>query len=137
MNRPGATEKAVPKKSGPAIPQVGRQRRGTPSAGCRYGAAVRGVNVSHLLGLGVVAQGDKQVLIGSESIDYGPGQSMLTTIHLPVVSHMTRASAREPFLGMMLTLNVGSVVQVSATFPGPHGRQPLLYQKQRRLQEAR
>jgi AraC-like DNA-binding protein len=40
-------------------------------------------------------------------------------------------------LGMMLTLNVGSVVQVSATFPGPHGRQPLQYQKQRRLQEAR
>jgi AraC-like DNA-binding protein len=38
------------------------------------------------LGLGVVAQGDKQVLLGGESIDYGPGQSMLTTIDLPVVS---------------------------------------------------
>jgi hypothetical protein len=38
------------------------------------------------LGLGVVAQGDKQVLIGKQSIDYGPGQSMLTTIDLPVIS---------------------------------------------------
>ena len=56
------------------------------------------------LGLGVVAQGDKQVLLGDESIDYGPGQSMLTTIDLPVVSHVTRASGAEPFLGMMLTL---------------------------------
>ena len=58
------------------------------------------------LGLGVVAQGDKQVLLGGEAIDYGPGQSMLTTIDLPVVSHVTRASVREPFLGMMLTLDV-------------------------------
>jgi hypothetical protein len=30
---------------------------------------------------------------------------MLTTIDLPVVSHVTRASVREPFLGMMLTLD--------------------------------
>jgi AraC-like DNA-binding protein len=66
------------------------------------------------LGLGVVAQGSKQVLIGSETIPYGPGQSMLTTIDLPVVSHVTRASAREPFLGMMLTLDVRSVVQLAS-----------------------
>ena len=32
------------------------------------------------LGLGVVAQGHKQALMGSEVIKYGPGQSMLTTI---------------------------------------------------------
>ena len=31
---------------------------------------------------------------------------MLTTIDLPVVSHVTRASVTEPFLGMMLTLDV-------------------------------
>src|ERR1043165_1577832 len=42
------------------------------------------------LGLGVVAQGAKQVLLGEETIDYGPGQSMLTTIDLPVVSTVTR-----------------------------------------------
>jgi transcriptional regulator GlxA family with amidase domain len=39
---------------------------------------------------------------------------MLTTIDLPVVSHVTRASAREPFLGMMLTLDVRSVVQMAS-----------------------
>ena len=66
------------------------------------------------LGLGVVAQGDKQVLLGGETIHYGPGQSMLTTIDLPVVSHVTRASVREPFLGMMLTLDVRAIVQVAS-----------------------
>jgi AraC-type transcriptional regulator N-terminus len=34
---------------------------------------------------------------------------MLTTIDLPVVSHVTRASGAEPFLGMMLTLDVRSI----------------------------
>lgn len=79
------------------------------------------------LGLGVVAQGDKQVLLGGESIDYGPGQSMLTTIDLPVVSHVTRASAAEPFLGMMLTLDVRSVVQLSSEMDEPHSRRQGAY----------
>jgi AraC-like DNA-binding protein len=71
------------------------------------------------LGLGVVAQGEKQVLLGGESIDYGPGQSMLTTVDLPVVAHVTRASAREPFLGMMLTLDVRFIVQVASEMDIP------------------
>ena len=79
------------------------------------------------LGLGVVAQGDKQVLLGEESIDYGPGQSMLTTIDLPVVSHVTRASGAEPFLGMMLTLDVRSIVPMASEMdePRPGARTPL------------
>jgi nicotinamidase-related amidase len=64
--------------------------------------------------LGVIAQGRKQVLLREEVIDYGPGQSMLTTIDLPVVAHVTRASAREPFLGMMLTLDARAIVQLAA-----------------------
>src|SRR6476660_8001586 len=74
------------------------------------------------LGLGVVAQGDKQVLLGEEAIDYGPGQSMLPTIDLPVVSHVTRASKREPFLGMMLTLDVRSIVQLASEMDEPRPR---------------
>jgi AraC-like DNA-binding protein len=70
----------------------------------------------------VVAQGDKQVLLGDESIDYGPGQSMLTTIDLPVVSHVTRASRPEPFLGMMLTLDVRSIVQIASEIDEPRPR---------------
>lgn len=73
------------------------------------------------LGLGVVAQGDKQVLLGGEVIQYGPGQSMLTTIELPVISHVTRASSQEPLLGLMLTLDSQEIVQTAADMglPGP------------------
>jgi AraC-like DNA-binding protein len=79
------------------------------------------------LGLGVVAQGDKQVLLGDEAIDYGPGQSMLTTIDLPVVSHVRRASAAEPFLGMMLTLDVRSIVQMASEMDVPRPRRDDAY----------
>jgi AraC-like DNA-binding protein len=75
------------------------------------------------LGIGVVVQGGKQVLLGGETIDYGPGQSMLTTIDLPVVSHVTRASVREPFLGMMLTLDARSLVQMASEMELPQPRQ--------------
>jgi AraC-like DNA-binding protein len=71
------------------------------------------------LGLGVVAQGHKQALVGSEVIEYGPGQSMLTTIELPVVSHVTSASAREPLLGLMLTLDSQEIVQTVADLQLP------------------
>src|ERR1700736_2714932 len=74
------------------------------------------------LGLGVVAQGCKQVLLGGEVIDYGPGQSMLTTIDLPVISHVTRASVQEPFLGMMLTLDVRAIVQMAFEMDTPRPR---------------
>ncbi|MDB5744391.1 MAG: transcriptional regulator, AraC family [Polaromonas sp.] len=66
------------------------------------------------LGLGVVAQGDKQVLLGEEVISYGPGQSMLTSIELPVISHVTRASPAEPLLGLMLTLDGQEIMQMAA-----------------------
>jgi AraC-type transcriptional regulator N-terminus len=79
------------------------------------------------LGLGVVAQGDKQVLLGGEAIDYGPGQSMLTTIDLPVVSHVTRASVAEPFLGMMLTLDIRSIVQMASEMDEPRPRREDAY----------
>jgi AraC-like DNA-binding protein len=74
------------------------------------------------LGLGIVAQGGKRVLVGRDSKDYGPGQSMLTTVDLPVISNVTRASAREPFLGMMLTLDPGSIVQLASEIEVPPSR---------------
>src|SRR5438093_2246617 len=96
-----------------AIPALTLHRRQAPT---------EPLHCIYNLGLGIVAQGDKQVLLGGESIDYGPGQSMVTTIDLPVVSHVTRASVREPFLGMMLTLDVRSIVQMASEMDVPRPR---------------
>lgn len=101
-----------------AIPALTLHRRSTPTdpLHCIYN-----------LGLGVVAQGEKQVLIGSDTFAYGPAQSMLTTIDVPVVSHVTRASAREPFLGLMLTLDVRTVRQVGAELDLARMRRDAVY----------
>src|SRR5438093_13051028 len=101
-----------------AIPALTLHRRKAPT---------EPLHCIYNLGLAVVAQGDKQVLLGGESIDYGPGQSMLTTIDLPVVSHVTRASVREPFLGMMLTLDVRVIVQIASEMDVPRWRRNDVY----------
>jgi AraC-like DNA-binding protein len=74
------------------------------------------------LGLAVVAQGEKQVLLGEEVIDYGPGQSLLTTVDLPVISHVTRASVHEPVLALVLTLDPRDIAQVAAEMRLPPPR---------------
>src|SRR2546427_10630661 len=123
----------------PATSALARAIRRGAQAGCdhntdipplsphRRSAATEPLHCISNLGLGVVAQGDKQVLLGGESIDYGPGQSMLTSIDLPVVSHVTRASVREPFLGMMLTLDVRAIVQIASEMDVPRSRRADVY----------
>ena len=93
-----------------AIPALTLHRRKarTEPLHCIYG-----------LGLGVVAQGSKQVTLGEEVVEYGPGKSMLTTIDLPVVAHVTQASRREPFLGLMLTMDIRSIIQIASEMELP------------------
>lgn len=88
-----------------AIAALSLHRRSAPTEPlhCVYG-----------LGLGVIAQGAKQVLLGEKVIDYVPGQYMLTTIDLPVVSHVTRGSLRTPFLGLLLTLDARHITQLAS-----------------------
>jgi len=62
------------------------------------------------LSLAVTTQGAKQVMLGEKVLDYGPGESMLTTIDMPIVSHVTRATVREPYFGLLLRLDAHSIV---------------------------
>jgi AraC-like DNA-binding protein len=93
-----------------AVPALTLHRRSAPT---------EPLHCVYSLGLGVIAQGSKQVLLGDEVIDYDPGQSMLTTIDLPVVSHVTQASARKPFLGLLLTLDARQIVQLASELDLP------------------
>jgi AraC-like DNA-binding protein len=101
-----------------SIPALSLHRRKAPT---------EPLHCIYSLGLGVVAQGHKQVMLGGEVINYGPGQSMLTTIDLPVISHVTRASVHEPFLGMMLTLDSRQIVQMAAEMQLPHSSKQVAY----------
>ncbi|MDQ3060749.1 MAG: AraC family transcriptional regulator [Pseudomonadota bacterium] len=71
------------------------------------------------LGLGIIAQGGKQVSLADQVITYGPGQSLLTTLDLPAVSQITQADLARPFLSMMLTLEARALVQLAAELDLP------------------
>lgn len=85
-----------------AISTLSLHRRSKPSAThCIYN-----------LGLGIVLQGEKQVIIGEEIFTYTSGQSMLTTIDIPVVSHTRCTTGHKPFLGLMLSLDVAMIRKI-------------------------
>ena len=66
------------------------------------------------LSLTLTVQGGKRATLGDQNFDYGPGQSLITTVDLPVTSYITRASAREPYLGLRLELDARTITQLAA-----------------------
>ncbi|AVJ17663.1 AraC family transcriptional regulator [Serratia rhizosphaerae] len=91
-----------------AISSLTIHRRSVPTAP---------VHCIYQMGLGVVVQGAKEVMLAGKLTRYSAGESMLTTIDLPVVSHVTQASQDEPFLGLVLTFDPRTVVQTAALMP--------------------
>jgi len=87
-----------------AVPGLSLHRRKAVTAPmhCIYG-----------LGIGVTLQGRKQAMVGEDILTYSPGQSMVTSVDLPVISHICQASVAKPFLGMMLRFDSNTVMQVA------------------------
>ena len=80
----------------------------------RAGAATHPVPCIYGLGLGLIVQGSKQVTLGDEIFHYAAGQSLITTVDLPVMSYVTRASTEEPYLGLWLKLDAPIIAQLAA-----------------------
>ena len=57
----------------------------------------------------LILQGSKTTSIGSQTVELNPGDALLVSHHLPVVSRITRASADEPYLALILSLDLGLV----------------------------
>ncbi|EHU1702783.1 AraC family transcriptional regulator [Acinetobacter baumannii] len=74
-------------------------------------------NCIYSLGLGIVLQGQKEVIIGDNVYQCHDGHSMLTTIDLPVISHVTEASLKKPFLSLLLLLDLNMVNEIIADLP--------------------
>lgn len=99
-----------------ALPELTLHRRNRPS---------QPVHCIYTLGMAVTVQGSKHVLLGEKELSYGPGQSLLTTIDLPVSYHITRATVSEPYLGIMLKFDMSLITQtaskIEAVRPGKIG----------------
>jgi AraC-like DNA-binding protein len=71
----------------------------------------------------VIAQGSKEVFLGEDRYQYDPAHYLLTTVELPVVSHIREASTEQPYLSVRLQLDptlAGSVL-VETELPSPRG----------------
>jgi AraC-like DNA-binding protein len=72
----------------------------------------------------VIAQGSKEVFLGSDRYQYDPMHYLLATVELPIVSQILEASQAQPYLSLRLDLDptlVGSVM-VEAGHPSLHSR---------------
>ena len=71
----------------------------------------------------LILQGSKATSIGDQSVDLQPGDALLVSHDLPVMSRITRASKQEPYIAVILSLDLGLVRslydQVADTGPPP------------------
>jgi AraC-like DNA-binding protein len=80
----------------------------------RRDTATEPLTCTYPLSLAITAQGDKQVMVADKVLDYRPGQSLVTTVELSVVSYVTRATPREPYLGLRLLLDPRAIAFAGA-----------------------
>jgi AraC-like DNA-binding protein len=72
----------------------------------------------------VIAQGSKEVFVGEDRYQYDPAHYLLTTVELPIVSQVLKASSEQPYLSVRVHLDptlVGAVL-VDANLPLPPGQ---------------
>ncbi|MCX4161607.1 MULTISPECIES: AraC family transcriptional regulator [Paraburkholderia] len=67
----------------------------------------------------ITVQGAKQVLFGDKLFDYGEMQALVVSMELPGIGRVTRASVREPYLGIVLQLDLGILREVIAQLSPP------------------
>ncbi|MCP5088389.1 MAG: AraC family transcriptional regulator [Rhodobacteraceae bacterium] len=57
----------------------------------------------------LILQGTKVTAIGDQIVELKPGDALLVSHDLPVISRITKASAKEPYLALILSLDLGLV----------------------------
>ena len=82
------------------IPGVSLHRRAYPTPPCQ---------TTYHPGIIVVAQGSKQVILGSRSFIYDESHFLLTAVDLPIVSWVAKASEEFPCLVLSLKLDMSMV----------------------------
>ena len=53
----------------------------------------------------IIAQGSKQVMLGDEIFRYDQGHYLISTVDLPIVSHVAEASEEKPYLSVRIDLD--------------------------------
>ncbi|GGO67761.1 AraC family transcriptional regulator [Bowmanella pacifica] len=102
-----------------SIPGLTLHRRNSPTEplACIYS-----------LSLSLVVQGEKTLFLNEQVSHYHPGHTMLTSLDLPVVAHISRASRQQPFLAVLLQLDSSEIMAVNAQLDLPRPGRDWQYQ---------
>ncbi|WBS03039.1 AraC family transcriptional regulator [Pseudoduganella sp. SL102] len=60
----------------------------------------------------LVVQGSKNVTMGTTSVDFSAGESLLITADVPIVSQVTQASLAAPYLSLVLELDPALIAEL-------------------------
>ena len=73
----------------------------------------------------LIAQGAKRVLLGDDTYVYDAHHFLITSVHLPTVVQIIKASREKPCLGLMLKLDQREIAQlmVDSNLPPPRAQQ--------------
>ena len=69
-------------------------------------------------GLGIVVQGAKNTVVGDRVFEYGEGDFVVTSVDLPISSHVVRASAARPYLACRMALDPAAIAALLLEAPG-------------------
>jgi AraC-like DNA-binding protein len=75
------------------------------------------VNVVSEPAFAVVAQGGKRAVLGDKLFVYGSGQYLVVSVDLPIISHVVRASPKEPYLAFRLNLRPAAITTLLLETP--------------------
>lgn len=67
----------------------------------------------------LVVQGAKRAVLGERVFTYGAGEFLVASMELPVIAHVSRASAAEPYLVMGLALRPTLIAELVLDAPLP------------------
>ncbi|WP_369059563.1 AraC family transcriptional regulator [Caulobacter sp. 73W] len=67
----------------------------------------------------VVLQGAKQMMIGEETLDYRAMEALMVSIELPASGRIVDASPTEPFIGIVIELDLGAMRDVLEHMDAP------------------
>jgi AraC-like DNA-binding protein len=73
----------------------------------------------------VIAQGANRVLLGDETYVYDPQHFLITSVDLPTVAEIIKASPKKPYLGLILKIDQREISQlmVDSNLPAPRPQQ--------------
>ncbi|MEK4513711.1 AraC family transcriptional regulator [Paenibacillus sp. FSL H8-0122] len=90
----------------------------------------------------VVAQGAKAATLSGKSYHYDPSTYLVTSVELPINGRITRATPEHPFLGIKLSFDPGTILEIvkemddSSLIPGETSLGIAVAQTSRHLLEA-